>query len=435
MINTKKCDKKVIIEVVLHNFFHILFRAMAFAINNVLIIGKKILSQTTLNYNVMTLSFCAVLLTGGSVLMVILGGIVGARLAPSPGLATLPMSLIVVATALTTVPATMIMSRFGRRAGFSLAAFIGAVGAAVGAYAISVSSFVLFCGAGVLIGVKLGFSQQFRFAAAESVHSERAGRAISMVLLGSIGGAFLGPALATQSWLELATPNQGSLVILSVLYVLAGLVLLSLKPQSVSTTTQVDSVPERSLKAVVTQPLFLVAVLAGVVGQGVMTFIMTATPISMHVMNDFSLVETSRVIRGHVVAMYAPALVTGYLIDRFRIFPIMGIGIAVMTLTVIVGLMGHAYLHYWWALVLLGVGWNFLFVGGTALLVKSVKPTEKFKAQAVNEFSVFGISALASLLAGTVLFLFGWNSIIWFCVPGLLAMTAALIWASSLRHP
>ena len=168
--------------------------------------------------------------------------------------------------------------------------------------------------------------------------------------------------------------------------------------------------------------------LGGVVSYGIMTLIMTATPLSMHLNDGFSIEETGRVIRAHVLAMYLPSLVAGFLIERVGVTPLMLVGAFGLLTTSIIGLQGQSLMHYWWALVLLGVGWNFLYVGGTTLLTYTYSAAERFRAQAVNEFSVFGVSATASLLAGTVMYLFGWNTLMWVPVPILVAIAVALIW-------
>ncbi|MFP6816608.1 MAG: MFS transporter, partial [Pseudomonadales bacterium] len=187
--------------------------------------------------------------------------------------------------------------------------------------------------------------------------------------------------------------------------------------------------PTRPMRAIVTEPLFIVAVFAAVVGYGVMTFIMTATPLSMHVVDGHGIEETAEVIRAHVIAMYLPSLVSGPLISRFGSQRMMTAGVLAMLATLIVGFSGQAVMHYWWALVLLGFGWNFLFVGGTTLLVQTCRPSERFKAQAVNEFSVFGISAVGSLLAGTIMVQLGWSAVLVGALPLLIVMLLVLIWA------
>ena len=373
--------------------------------------------------NVLVLMIAAIPMTGGSVLMVILAGIIGASIAPDPGLATLPISLVIVATALSTVPATWFMAHYGRRNGFFLAGVVAVASALLAAYAVGAQSFVLFCAGCAGVGAKLAFTQQFRFAAAESVDTQHSGTAISIVLLGSIGGALLGPAIATQTWLQTETMHQGSFFLLAGFYVL-GIVMLVLYHDSGSQRRA--SVSLDQVGGIMRRPLFLIAVFAALVGQGTMAFIMTATPLSMHVLGDHSLSQTASVIRGHVIAMYLPALFTGFLVDKWGPRNVIFIGVLVNALTLIIGMQGHEYLHYWWALVLLGVGWNFMFVGGTALLVRQTTTDERFSAQSVNEFMVFGASALASLLAGSVIHWLGWNAVLWACVPGLVLMLFSL---------
>ena len=185
---------------------------------------------------------------------------------------------------------------------------------------------------------------------------------------------------------------------------------------------------DRSLRKIVLQPVFLTAVSGGAVAYGVMTLIMTATPLSMHLNDGYSIEETSSVIRAHVLAMYVPSLAAGFLIDRVGVTRLMIVGAAGLLATSIVGLQGHSLLHYWWALVLLGVGWNFLYVGGTTLLTYTYSLAERFRAQAVNEFLVFGMSATASLLAGTVMFYFGWTTLMLVPIPILIAICVALVW-------
>jgi MFS family permease len=159
-----------------------------------------------------------------------------------------------------------------------------------------------------------------------------------------------------------------------------------------------------------------------------MTLIMTATPLSMHVGHGFSMEDTGLVIRSHVMAMYLPSLISGWLVSRFGARRIMGAGVVAMGATVLAGLQGHELMHYWLALVMLGLGWNFLYIGGTSLLVETYRPAERFKAQAVNEFSVFGVSALGSMLAGTIVYRYDWDVLMWAPVPLLLAMAGGLVW-------
>ncbi|MFU8815254.1 MAG: MFS transporter [Pseudomonadales bacterium] len=382
----------------------------------------------SLNRNLTILMTCQAIATGGTVLVVTIGGIVGGGLSPTAAFATVPLSLMVVGTALGAIPAAMLMRRIGRRWGFTVAALGAAAAAALGAAAVWQQSFAWFCVSTFLIGVKIAFSQQYRFAAAESVAPVQAGTAVSLVLLGAVGGALLGPAIATSgAGLIDGVLFAGSLLALAGLFLLAALLLTQLREPQPGETAVVP-LAARPFSAVARQPLFLIAVLAGVVAQGVMTFIMTATPISMHVIDGFTLEQTAAVIRAHVLAMYVPSLVSALLIARLGVSRLMALGLGAFAATICIALQGHEYLHYWFSLLLLGVGWNFLFVSGTSLLLQSYRPAERFTAQATNDFCVFGVAALASLLAGSVVHLAGWDSVLWGSLPLVLLMALALIW-------
>ena len=365
--------------------------------------------------------------TSGTILVVTLGGIVGNEMAPDPALATLPLSFMVVGTAAATIPTALLMQRVGRRNGFALGGLLAVGSALLAALALEIGHFGLFTAACCLIGTTLAFAAQLRFAAAESVASERAGAAVSVILLGSIGGALIGPELAMRSpqWTP-AQPYQGALFALAALYLLAGALLACTRDRKVSVEEQRSG--GRPLAAIVRQPAFLVAVMAGVVGHGAMVFIMTATPISMHVIDGHGLDDTARVIQAHVVAMYLPSLASAFLVSKLGARRLMACGVVAMLATVAIGVAGREIMHYWWALVILGIGWNFLFVGGTTALVATYRPVERFRAQAVNDFSIFGASALASLSAGVLLHGFGWSVVLLAALPALAAMLFASLW-------
>ena len=389
-----------------------------------------------INRNLIILFICQLSFVSGTVILVTIGGLVGTTLAPDPSIGTLPVALMVVGTALATIPASLTMQRIGRRKGFLLATMIAISGALCILLALQQASFLLFCLGAMLVGSSLGFSQQFRFAAAESVELNHVSYAVSFILVGSIVGAILGPGLvsyaASQSGANpYALAFQGAIG----LYLLAAAVLLGLRGlEAVNPDDKPQSGQIRSVTALFRQPIFYTAVLAGVVGQGVMTYVMTATPISMNLSDGYSLEQTASVIRAHVVAMYLPSLVTPFLISLIGLRRVMVLGVLAFVVTLVVGLAGKHYLHYWYAMVLLGVGWNFLFVGGTTLLVKAYEPHERFKGQAVNDFSVFSMSALASLCAGTVLHNFGWNIVLVSAVPALIIMLIAItLWWQSER--
>ena len=386
-----------------------------------------------LQRNIVLLFLAQLIFTSGSIVIVTLGGIAGSELAPVPSLATLPVSLMVVGTAAATVPAALLMQRIGRARGFTVGAFAGLGGALLAAYALEIASFALFNLGVALVGTTLAFGAQFRFAAAESVGASRVSWAISIILLGSVGGAMLGPELATRSPAMMSgQPFQGALFAIAALYVAAACLLLGIRSRAAGSATgrtaAEGAIAARPLGLVLAQPKFAVAVLAGVIGQGVMVFIMTATPLSMHNVDGHTLGETARVIQAHVIAMYLPSLVSAPLISRFGTVKLMIAGVLALGASIAIALSGHAVIHYWWALVLLGVGWNFLFVSGTTQLVGAYRPSERFRAQALNDFSVFGMSASASLFAGALLHHFGWSAVLLTTTPALAMMLVAVAW-------
>ncbi|MDJ0700593.1 MAG: MFS transporter [Woeseiaceae bacterium] len=380
------------------------------------------------NRNLTVLTACQLISATGSIVMVTLGGIVGASLAPSPALSTLPVSLMVVAVAATTIPASLLMQRIGRARGFAIGSLCAATGSIVAILALRHSSFGLFIAAAALFGVNMAFTQQYRYAAAESVESRFVPRAISLVLLGSIGGAFIGPELVTRgSGFGFQVPYAGTMAALAVVFaVQAALFHFGLQTIGHRDAGSVN-VSDRAIREIVLQPVFLVAVLGATIGYGLMTLVMTATPLSMHLNDGHSMEHTASVIRAHVLGMYVPSLFSGFLIERMGVIRLMLAGAVILLGTSIVGLQGQSVLHYWWALVLLGVGWNFLYVGGTTMLTYTYSMSERFRAQAVNEFLVFGTSATASMLAGTVMHYFGWLRLMLIPIPILVVICLALL--------
>ena len=338
-----------------------------------------------------------------------------------------PVSMTIVAVAMTTIPATMLMRRIGRPRGFALASASAVLAVFVATGAIYRESFGLFVLAGMLFGINMAFTQQYRYAAAESVPPDKTALAISFVLVGSIGGALVGPELATRGrfWIE-GVPYAGTMLALAVLYALQAMLLLRLRTVDDSGDA-IGRVEGRRLREIILQPVYIVAVLGSISGYGLMTLVMTATPLSMHIFGGHSLEATASVIRAHVLGMYIPSLFSGFLIARLGVTRLMFIGVLALLATSIVGLQGQTVLHYWWALVLLGVGWNFLYVGGTTMLTYSYTLEERFRAQAVNEFLVFGMAASTSLLAGTVMHLVGWTWLMVLPIPVLIAVAFALI--------
>jgi MFS family permease len=299
-------------------------------------------------------------------------------------------------------------------------------GGMVAARAVADGHFWLFCLATFLLGANSAFVQQYRFAAVESVAPEYAGRAVALVLVGGIVAGYLGPELAQQSkdWLA-AGPYAGSFVSVGLLFGLA-LILLSfmqpVRPEAFATDGG-----ERPWRTIVRQPVFLVAVLSAAVAYGVMTFMMTATPVHLHQIEGYPLAATTRVIQSHILAMFLPSLFSGFLIERLGVMRLSLLGVGCLLASVTAALVSHELIQYWAVLVMLGVGWNFLFVGGTVLLTRTYRPAERFKAQATNDFAVFGLQAVGSLSAGTVLYVANWQMI------GLISLFPLLITLVALR--
>lgn len=377
--------------------------------------------------NLLILVICQLISVTGSIVIVTLGGIIGVTLTSNQALATLPVSMMVVAVAATAIPATVLMRFIGRSRGFALASVSSVAAALVAVVALSHSSFPLFIIAAMLFGVNMAFTQQYRYAAAESVALQYVPRAISFVLLGSIGGAIVGPELATRGrfWIE-STPYAGTMIALAGMFMLQGLLFLRLQGIE-SLGNETAGGEGRDLRQIVLQPVYIVAVLGGTAGYGLMTLVMTATPLSMHIDDGFSIEQTAAVIRVHVLSMYVPSLFSGFLIERFGVSRLMLVGALLLLGTSIIGLQGQSLMHYWWTLVLLGVGWNFLYVGGTTMLTYCYTIAERFRAQAVNEFLVFGTSAAASLLAGTIMHYFDWFRLMLIPVPILIVIGLALL--------
>jgi MFS family permease len=362
----------------------------------------------------------------GMMTMFLLGGIIGSELAPLQTLATLPLSLMIVGVALATVPAALTMQRFGRRRAFIASVLAAGVAAVAVAWAIVAASFVLLCVASLVMGANLAFQQQQRFAAAESVPAEQASRAIATFMLGTLVAAVIGPQLALACK-ELVPGHEyaGSFLLVAGMCAASAVVLTRYRAPATHATAAGGEA--RPLGVVVRQPAFLTAVAASLVAFSVMSFIMTATPISMHVHDHYSDMHTAWVIQSHVLAMYGPSLITGRLIARIGVRAGMLAGLALMAACVIVDASGRALGHYWWGLVLLGLGWNLLFVAGTTLLTVCYRPAERFRAQAVNDFSVFGAQAVASLLAGPAVHSLGWTQLNFAVVPLLLGLGLVLL--------
>ena len=364
----------------------------------------------------------------GTIVLVTFGGIVGTQLAPTPALATLPLSLSVLGVAVSSIPAALLMQRIGRKPAFVGSAVMAMLAALLCAVSVAQGAFAGLCVAGFLLGANMAFVQQYRFAAAEFVGQKDAGRAVSTVMLGTLTAAIAAPELGNRARLLGGWPEfTGSFVALAGVCAVAALVLLALGRPAVRAVTVVQTA--RPLAVVARQPAFVTAVLAGVTAYAVMSLIMTATPISMHVVDGLPVDDTKSVISLHLLGMYVPSLASGWLIRVLGVGPMMLAGLAFMgTCVAISAVVGQHFVHYVAALVLLGVGWNFLFVAGTTLLTTSYAPSERYRAQGLNDFVVFGVQALASLAAGPAITRLGWQAVNLASLPLLVLMAAAIVW-------
>ncbi len=368
--------------------------------------------------NVWIIAATLSLAISGIPLLVLVSGLIGSRLAPMEELATLPLALNVVGLAIFAIPAAVLARKFGRKK----AGFVGLCSAFTGMLLCAASTLLesfnfLLLGA-LFIGFSTAFFQQFRFAAIESLKDlEDTGPALSVIMLCSIVAGILGPEIGDmgRDLINSKTGYTASFLLMALIILLAMSVWTFF--QNPHITEDSDSGPGRHLSDIVRQPLFLIALTASLIGYAVMSFLMTSTPISMHLIQGHSLDESKWVIQSHLIAMFAPSLFSGLLIKRFGPAPIMLVGSLLYLLVVAIASAGHHLLHYWWALVLLGIGWNFLFISGTSLLPQTYQHSERFKAQAVNDFSIFLAQALASLSAGWILYRLGWMNQVLICLP------------------
>ncbi|RVU32251.1 MFS transporter [Neptunomonas marina] len=369
-----------------------------------------------MNRSVVLLSLCQALLGTGNILLVAVTGLIGQSLAPSSSMITLPVAMQFVGLMLATIPASLIMQKIGRRNGFYLGNSIGIGGAVLASMALMSEQFYLFCVGTLCLGVGIGFGTLYRFAAVEACEPAQKNRAISLVMLGGVLAALIGPALAVQSrdWVQ-GYDFVGSFVGLMGLYILALLLLTGVKipKPAVSVRSQATA---RPLIEIVSQPIFVVAVVAGMTSYAVMNLLMTATPLAM-ARCGFSFPQTTWVIEWHVLGMFLPSFFTGRLIQRFGAVNLMQCGGALLLLCTAINLNGQSEWHFWCALVALGVGWNFMFISATSLVTSTYRESERAKTQATNEFLVFGMVTLSAMLTGWLEATVGWQTMNWMMVP------------------
>lgn len=387
--------------------------------------------MTAFSRNIPVLATAQALMMSATSMIVTAGALAGQSLAEDKSLATLPLALQFIATMLVTVPASFALKRFGRKLGYMAATSLGVAGGLVGAWGLLTHQFWVFALSGVFVGAFNAFGGYYRFTAADAVSSNEKSRAISYVMVGGVVAALVGPNLANWSreWLPDAA-FAGSYLSLIVIYVLAFLTLSRLRlPHVAADESDEVDIPPRPLAAIVSQQRFVVAAVCGMLGYGVMSFLMTATPLAMH-HHAHAFADTSFVIQWHVLGMFVPSFFTGHLIRRFGLVPILLAGALLGFACVGINLLGTSVWHFWMALLFLGISWNFLFVGASTLLTDTYHPSERAKTQAANDFLIFTTVAAASLLAGTLQHQFGWRMVNLGVLPILGIVLIAILWLS-----
>lgn len=366
--------------------------------------------------------------TTGVVVMTI-GGLAGAHVA-TPELATAPIGAMFLGTAITTVPASLWMARVGRRIGFIAGAVLGTLGGLTAAAGVATSSLLLLCLGTMFLGSYQAFALYYRFAASEVADEAFRPRAISFVLTGGIVAAFLGPALARWGEPLLQAQYTGSFLLVSSVSLIATVLLFGLRVP-VPPAAASDA-PQRPLLEIVRQPAYLVALFGGMTGQGVMVLAMTATPLAI-VAHHHTVADAAQVIQFHVLGMFLPSFFTGTFIARFGVLRVMSAGVALLACHIALALSGTTLPFFISALTFLGVGWNFLFIGGTTLLTQAYTPAERGRAQAFNDLTVVGVGLISSASAGALLALLGWQTMNLILLPWLALAAAALIWLARRR--
>jgi len=377
------------------------------------------------NGNIWRLTISQALAGANAIVVYATGAIVGDMLAPSAVLATLPISIFVVGMAMCTLPMGAIARRHGRRAAFLTGTGAGVLAGLLAMVAVIMGSFWLFCLATFFGGAYAAVVLSFRFAAADGVEPKRRARALSLVMAGGVVAGVFGPQLVTLT-MDLWPPHMfaATFVVQAVVAAISAVILLGVR---LPKPTAAEIAGGRPLAEIVRQPRFIAAIITGAVSYMLMNFIMTAAPLAMRICGH-SQEAANLGLQWHVIAMYGPSFFTGNLIARFGAGRMATVGLVLTALSAAVGLMGIDVAHFWVSLVLLGVGWNFGFLGASALVLECHRPEEKTRVQSFNDFVVFGLMAFGSFASGGILAAWGWDMVLWgSLVPLVLAVLALLM--------
>ena len=381
--------------------------------------------------NVGLLAACQALLFTNNSTLIAINGLAGLALAPYVGLATLPVTCWVLGGAIGTMPASLHMRRVGRQRGLTSGTLWGIVGALICAGAIWAQSFWLLCFGTLVFGVFNAYGQYYRFVAADIASGDFKAVAISLVLAGGLVGGVIGPT-ASRWTIELLAPKfMGAYLVLIGFAIATMLILRFIRMPTPSAAER--SATGRPLREIAAQPKFIVAVLAGAIGYGVMNFLMVSTPIAMQVCGH-AYGDAAFVISSHIIGMFAPSFVTGPLIRRVGVLPVMFAGAALNFAAIGIALSGVAVAQFWWAMVILGVGWNFLYIGGTTLLTQTYRPEERARAQGTNEQAIFIMMTISSLTSGLTVTTAGWERVNLLALPLVAAVAIAIVWYALRRR-
>jgi MFS family permease len=376
--------------------------------------------------NVLVLSGCQATLQTTGATMIAVTGLAGYALAADKTLATAPLTCYVIGSAVTTVPASFLMNAIGRRGGFQTGTAIGILGAIICSLALYLSQFWVLCAGMFVMGMYTAFGKYYRFAAADAAEPSFRAKAISLTLAGGIVGGIFGPEMAKRTTFALdSSPYLGAYLSLACVCLVATVLLTRLDIPRLSAQERKDS--GRPLSQIMSQPVFIVAALASALSYGIMNLMMTSTPLAMHA-HDHPFNDAAFVLQWHMIGMYGPSFVTGSLIHRFGVLNVILAGIAILLACIGAALAGTALLNFWAALFLLGIGWNFMYVGGSALLTECHLPAERAKTQAANDFMVFCTMAVSSLSSGILLQKSGWHAVNFGSIPFLVIAAGAASW-------
>jgi MFS family permease len=375
--------------------------------------------------NVGVLAACQALLFTNNSTLIAINGLAGLSLAPNAALATLPVTCWVLGGAIATMPASLHMKRVGRQRGLTSGTLWGIAGALICATAIWLQSFWLLCFGTLVWGTYNAYGQYYRFAAADIASPDFRATAISLVLAGGLVGGILGPT-TSRFTIDLLAPKFMGAYLALILFAVATMVLLRfIRIPTPSASERAKA--GRPLREIAAQPKFLIAVFSAAIGYGVMNFLMTSTPIAMQVCGH-PYGDAALVISSHVVAMFAPSFITGRLIRAFGVLPMMLLGALLNLVCIGVALAGIAVANFWWSMVLLGVGWNFLYIGGTTLLTETYRPEERAKAQGANDQAIFIVMVISSFTSGMTVTTAGWERVNLLALPLIGAVAVALSW-------